>query len=236
MIYTDAQSLNFVEHHRKNSSGCSKIHVMSLHQTYFGKTVDWLAQHSKDDEQHIHVPELYIVWNQKMLWLAEVAENDPFQSEHFFWSDSGQFRDSVFLDTFVSGGETWMKEIDFLPSCNMAILSIEPFQSLELVVDSKGRSSPIRSTLVRLGAGNFGGDKCAVKLWSEKYIEKVHQLVEGGIFAGKEQSILADLCIENMRTCFLIRASEVKEINDMWFAMQPILHGVTRPVPRYIPP
>ena len=235
VIYTDAQSANFVEHLRTDSRGCSKIHVMSLYQTYFGKNVDWVAQHLKDDERNIHVPELYIVWSQKALWLAEVAEENPFQSEHFFWSDSGQFRDSVFLDTFVSVGETWTKEIDFLPSCNMALLSIEPFQSSELVVDSKGKNSPLRSTLVRVGAGNFGGDACAVKLWREKYIEKVHQLDEDGLFVGKEQSILGDVCIENMPNCFLIPASDVQDIGDKWFAMQPILHGVTRPVPRYNP-
>jgi len=36
--------------------------------------------------------------------------------------------------------------------------------------------------------------------------------------------------------CFLIEAQKVLETKDVWFAMQPVLHGSTKVVPEYVLP
>jgi len=207
----------------------------NLSHVYLAGKIDWKQQHDKDHEKHIHIPDLYVLWNQKSIWLADVAQRNPFLSKHFFWTDSGQFRDRTFLDKHFAFGEKWVKDIDFIPQCKVMFLSLNAYAPDELELDEKGRSRPFHSSRVTLGGGNFGGDSCAVRILKDLYVRKLFEYVANDLFAGKEQQIFPSVCVENKKLCFLIPASEVEDINDVWFALQPVLHGVIRPVPHYDP-
>jgi hypothetical protein len=208
--------------------------LQDLYELAISDHVDWEAQYRQDPEQQ-HSVGLYIVWNQKSFWLDGTALFNPFNSTHFFWADSGQFRDRDFLDAHVALHDRWVSNFDFIPSCTMAFLAVKKFLDAELVSrGSEEKSRPMDSRLIRLGGGNFGGDSCAINRWTSKFYEELLWYVAQGAFVGKDQPIYGSVCIDNEELCFLVDGEKVTGISDIWFAMQPVLHGVTKPVPQYI--
>ena len=235
VIFTDENSAPGITRLRSSSLGCTTIVLQNLHDLDTANMVDWELQHRQDPEQHIHSTELYIIWNQKSFWLDSTARINPFRSTHFFWADSGQFRDQNFLDAHLSSRDRWLTYTDFIPPCTMAFLAVEKFSESELAARrDEGKSRPLDSALVRLGGGNFGGDKCAVIRWKTKFQDELMRYVDQGVFVGKDQPMYGSVCIDHKDLCFVVNGDGVKEISDIWFAMQPVLHGVTRPVPQYI--
>lgn len=233
VVYTDSGTLEKIKRVREHSLGCTIIFIQPLFRTEIGKSVNWTQQKTLDPEASIHSEELYIIWNQKMLWLAEVAESNPYGSLQFFWADAGQFRDDYFFDTHILAGESWVSSVAFLPICRFAFLSIQPFTRTEVTLTADGTSLPLDSILVRLGGGNFGGDACAIIKMRQKFLRMLFRYVEAGVFAGKDQPLYGSICIENRDLCFLISGDDIKESRDIWFAMQPVLHGIIDPVPQY---
>lgn len=234
VIFTETSSVNNILKVRKESTGCTLLVLQPLKKTESSRITDWHLQHDKDPEKTRHSTELYIIWNQKAFWLELVAHLNPFKSQHFFWADSGQFRDTDFLDKYVSSSETWIKSPSFLPPCKMVFLSIEKFKTTELATTDDGQTAPLDSQLIRLGGGNFGGDNCAVSRFAALFRGQLHRYLEKHMFVGKDQPVYGSVCTSHLDACFIVDAKKVKEINDEWFALQPVLHGVTAPVPEYV--
>lgn len=234
VIFTDEKSAPDIARLRSATQGCTIMVLQNLYQLDIADQVDWEAQFRQDPEGQ-HSTALYIIWNQKSFWLDETSHSNPFSSTHFFWADSGQFRDRSFLDAHMSFRDRWVTHVDFIPSCTMAFLAVEKFLDSELVTRGGAhRSRPLNSMLVRLGGGNFGGDSCAINRWTPKFHEELLWYIDQGAFVGKDQPIYGSICIDNEDLCFVVDGDKVTEISDIWFAMQPVLHGVTKPVPQYI--
>ena len=236
VIFTDDTTSGLIVRERSKSLGCTIVFIENLFETKLGNSVDWTVQHDLDAEKVYHSPEAYIIWNQKSIWVAEVASRNPYASTHFFWADSGQFRDKIFLNAYLSPAENWISSYGFIPTCKMVFLAIQKFELRELTVDERGRSFPLDSLLVRLGGGNFGGDRCAVLKWRDVFLKEFAWYMKNGVFVGKDQPIYGSACITHRDMCFIVDGSKVKQSNDIWFAMQPVLHGVTHPVPQYVLP
>ena len=98
VIFSDWDSLKRIIALRRNSRGCTLLVRQKLSDTEMFHLTDWDSQHSIDPEKAKHHVALYIIWDQKPLWMEAVAKQNPFQSTHFFWADSGQFRDDVFSE------------------------------------------------------------------------------------------------------------------------------------------
>jgi hypothetical protein len=105
------------------------------------------------------------------------------------------------------------------------LLSIEPFNACELETDSRGRAAFLSSLNHRIGGGNFGGDADAIHNWYKRYYEKLIDYHREGLFVGKDQPIMASVCLQNFEFCKIISAGSVHEAADPWFAMQPVLHN-----------
>ena len=235
VIFTDEQTSRAIVKLRRKSNGCTILVIQSLEQSEIFGLTNWHGQHDKDPEKFRHSIELYVVWNQKSLWLEQVANVNPFSSSHFFWADSGQFRDGVFLDNHVLSGR-WIHVPTFLPSCRILILSIEKFRVSELERSDAGFTHPLDSELVRLGGGNFGGDACAVCRFAELFRIQIRRYLNMSYFAGKDQPIYGSVCTSWRDMCFIVEAKRVLQATDPWFALQPVLHGDTAPVPEYVLP
>ena len=233
VIYTDIKSVASIAQARQNKKGCTIIVVQPVHESEIYGLVDWTHERERDPEKYIHSIELYIIWNQKILWLEQVANVNPYHSSHFFWADSGQFRDQTFIDTYVTSGENWVKSADYLPTCKMLFLSIEYFMRDELSYDDDHSTTPLTSDKVRLGGGNLGGDACAVRRFAYLFRSELRHYLRKKYFIGKDQPIYGSICTTWRDACFIVDAHKVPESQNPWFALQPVLHGVTRPVPQY---
>lgn len=234
VIFTDANTLKDIHSLRRLAKGCTLIVLQNLNETKASMLTDWERQYAIDHEKH-HSPALYIIWAQKAFWLASVARVNPFRSSYFFWADAGQFRDDRFQRRYLSNPWTkWVRYTNFIPRNRVAFLSIEPFTEDELQLHTDGFGPILSSALVRLGGGNFGGDARAVSLFAHLYSSEFHRYLQAGAFVGKDQPIFGSICITYSTACYIVDSRKVKKIADPWFAMQPVLHGVSKPVPGYI--
>ena len=222
VVFTDSASLHDVQNARSASNGCTAIIVRELEATHTAKLLDWEEQINEDPEGKLHSYALYIIWNQKSDWLLEAASTNYFNSTHFFWTDSGQFRDDNFLGR-LGENEKWVKCLDF-PAHRIVLLSIEPFDECELRLDNQGRAAFITPLKFRLGGGNFGGDAEAIRVWRKLYYKKLLEYHNEGIFVGKDQPIMGSVCLENSDLCTIVDGRQIEKVKDIWFAMQVVLH------------
>ena len=235
IVVTDASGEERIASAREKSEGCTLVILDELNNTEIYGVTDWKLQQNKDPEAAIHSIELYIIWNQKAIWLEMSVEHNPFQSAYFFWADSGQFRNSRFFQSYMTPKEKWVAAPGNIPKCKVMFLSIEKFEPHELVEDTDGMTPPLDSTLVRLGGGNFGGDACSILNFAPLFRETMRHYLALNRFIGKDQSLYGSTCTTWPSVCFLVDGQKVSEIDDIWFALQPVLHGTTWPVPEYKP-
>ena len=237
VVFTDQRTLeqlpllNSKYSWRKHAS-CTVFVIADLRESDLWKKYDWERQLQLDPERDLHSTELYVIWNTKMLSLSDVAMVNPFNSKYFFWADAGQFRDDQFLSRALSRtNRIWIRSTNFIPSCKMVFLAVKKFVEEELQLDHTGTSKIQYHS--RLGGGNFGGDYCAVSIWRRLYLDKIDDYIQSGNFAGKDQHLFASVCIEMKHLCHIIDGSRIRNINDVWFAMQPVLHGDEEVIPIY---
>ena len=238
VVFTDAQTFSYLRTLRPSKDSCAIFIIQNLNETYTAGLTSWSRQLKLDPEAGIHYPELYIIWNQKSDWLHTVAQKNPFKSTHFFWADSGQFRSqsfttSAWIRSFTTSA--WIRYTDFIPSGKILVLCIEHFKDHEIVLDSTGKVFFRDSTVSRLGGGTFGGDTDSVERWRELFYRKLQEYLKADIFAGKDQMIMASICIEHSDLCWMVDGDKVLEADNVWFALQPILAGKTQQIPIYIP-
>ncbi len=232
VIFTQEEHVENFSHQRHRSKGSTLLVLSSLDDS-FDNWVDWDEQYRLDPEKQFHATsDLYKIWNQKSDLVAETARYNPFNSTHFFWTDIGQFRDDFFMNKYLKPELTWIKAPHVVPPRKIIFLAIEKFQKSELKFLANGKSRTLNSTLVRLGGGNFGGDRITVRKWALLFRRKLYEYVQLGAFAGKDQPIYGSVCIES-RICHIVDALAVRESADPWFAMQPVLHGDVHDIPVY---
>ena len=234
VIFTNLQTLPALKSLRRSTASCTLFVVQDLANTYTASLASWYKQHNLDPEKRIHSAELYIIWNEKSEWLGMVAEKNPFNSTHFFWADAGQFRSEVSMRSCVHSG-VWIRHTSFIPPKKVLLLSIQSFKPHELFLDDSGKSLLFDSRIIRLGGGNFGGDRESSLLWRTRFYKKLQEYLAAGVFAGKDQPIMASVCVEFPSQCYMVEGKKVVETDDVWFALQPILSGATRHIPTYIP-
>ena len=240
VIFTTETELQALQEMRQASAGCSVFVIQALQETFTYQSFNWTLQAMKDPEKEFHQSTyLYVIWNEKSHWLLQSSRLDPFQSDYFFWTDSGQFRNTTeFKISQIGIHRTWIQTISFIPYGKIVVLSILPFTCIELTLDRRNHTIHFDTRKARLGGGNFGGDKNAVEKWHRVYYRVLERYFEEEAFAGKDQVIMATSCIENKEMCHIIDADKVVrtgKVSDPWFALQPVLHGELDVVPLYSP-
>jgi len=234
VIFTDSKSLDVIKQLRARSlyAACTVYHTEEIVSVFAANLTDWKHQFILDWEREVHKrEELYIIWNQKSDWLLRAAKLNIFHSKYFFWADSGQFRDRVFYRTLFGAGMHWIRRDD-IPDDKILALAILEFRPCQLQL-MNGKSPIIDPLSVTIGGGNFGGTLQAIERWHKLYYAKLVDVINTGTFAGKDQPIMAAVCIENPALCHLVSSSEVKGARNSWFAMQPLLHGSSK-MPIYV--
>lgn len=235
VIFTDSKSLRAVRKARSLSlrAKCSRYIVQELEDTYTANLTDWRKHTKLDPEIRIHKDYfVYLIWNQKSDWLLQALTLNPFQSEHFFWADSGQFRDNRFFTSLKRSDWFWIvQKNNFIADGKVLLLAVEYFTPCELLTPTDAN---LKSDTVRIGGGNFGGDARALRKWRKHFYEELQRYINQGYFAGKDQPIMSSTCLRFEDLCQMIASDRVEGINDKWFAMQPVLHG-TSIIPIYNP-
>jgi hypothetical protein len=169
---------------------------------------DFEKQHALDPEKHMHYPELYALWSSKVWFAFTAAAHNPFSSQYFMWIDAGVFRSKSYskwpsprkLETALNacGRDDCILLSDVSQSAN----SDETHWGSNWTVDPgphqafHGRDK-LEGLRDQLQGAVFAGRGSAMVWWTLGYYSVMHDHVQHGVFAGKEQNIFDDLMVRN---------------------------------------
>lgn len=213
------ESLTHVIHETLNDTSMARNYPASV----------WEYQHSIDRETGWPHADLrvYWIWNEKSRWLQTAAERNPFNSSYFFWLDIGGVRDGS--SDLLDGPALVRPEVTAaLPRHSVILMMMYPFVDEELEVDAHTMAS--RSTFVnvdRIAGTSFGGTRDAVIAWSSAFYTVLARLLRTGVFAGKDQNVMAMTCVESPQLCYFIKPRKTSRYSgNVWWFFTRFLHGL----------
>ncbi|OQV12713.1 hypothetical protein BV898_13034 [Hypsibius exemplaris] len=179
-IYTESEYESYFKSLRKDHLNRTKIVVKPFTALKMSKNMNlWMAQREMDHER-LHTPELYVIWNEKVNFLAETIRDNAFDSDYFLWTDIGSFRDprrtpelATYPDTEVANHALGTSKVFFLQMYNFTPgeMHLSPVNGLP-THDFRYND--------RLGGAVLGGHRNAVLRYEKIYYETLSKMVELG--------------------------------------------------------
>lgn len=219
VIFCDEASFAQLTELRSGLEDITKIYIMPLNETVCGRpNLDeiWKTDWSRDIERSIHHPNLYIIWNEKSMFVFRAMARDPFQTEFFCWCDIGCFRDSEELHYFQ---KEWPSRA-FLEQASkdkMYFLNITPFEESDFIVLENGLTQSFER-VTRIGATIFIGHRTAFQHWIQLYYKTMDRYITNDYFAGKDQNIIATMYVLYPELFKLV--TPVPGEGNPWFYLQ----------------
>ena len=199
--------------------------VLSLADTTCARLADWDAEHGRDPEADIHTTPLYVVWNEKSEFVRRAMEMNPFGTDAFAWCDVGCFRSDLNLSKFSRWPEG--ARLNASDEERLTLLCIQPFEPRDLVVDERTRLPRSFDNELRVGGTIMVGHRRAWERWIPAYYATLRRYIDVGMFAGKDQSVMASLVILRPDLVTLFAPSHEPAHGDPWFFLQPLFSEVT---------
>ncbi len=167
-------------------------------------------QHKLDPEKTIHSPDLYVLWNIKTYIMNKIAQENPFNSKMFVYTDSGAWRNEPLLDW---PNELFIKNISNLIQDRILLSQISDLQ--------KNIYFPFVDIIQ---AGFFMGSKIAISNFEASFWEIHDQHFDNGLFIGKEQTTINIFAFKKNKSnpIAILKSSNtncMKKV-DVWFFYQ----------------
>lgn len=215
LIFTDKESHDRLLDLRKDFKHNTKIIVHSLDKFYTYKYLEhWKKDILRDHEipRVKHSIELYMIWNEKSMFLKRAIEMNPFETEYFCWSDIGMVR----TDDTIEYIKQYPVIDDTIDKNKVYLLNIQHVFSHKDIFPEL--ASERYRHLNAIGGTVFFGHKNVLLTWIAKYYEMLQEFVHKNYFAGKDQSLMACVYVKNSNMINLIRPQPCP-ISDPWFYM-----------------
>lgn len=213
IIYTDSCSYEFIKEMRKNFLDKTKIIILTLKDFYTYKYLEnWKKHLEIDHEKNLHNIELYMIWNEKPMFLQKSIEINPFNTEIFIWTDVGMMREQYYIKLIKYFPND--EKIKRLKKDKVYLLNLDNF------IKDEDYNIKIPTEKYRylncIGGGVIAGHKNSLKIMIYEYYLMLDKFMENNYFAGKDQSIYANLCLKNKDLFELIKPEE-SPFNNKWF-------------------
>jgi hypothetical protein len=176
----------------------------------------WQKDIQRDVERSIHNPNLYIIWNEKSMFVQRAMSLNPFDTEFFMWCDIGCFRNAEEIPLFQ---KEWPSK-DFLRSARrdkMYFLNITPFEERDFTVLANGLTRSFEYD-TRIGATMFLGHKDIFETWIELFYKYMNVYMVKDYFTGKDQNIIATMYVLHPELFRLVHPVEGQ--GNPWFYLQ----------------
>ncbi|OQV12712.1 hypothetical protein BV898_13033 [Hypsibius exemplaris] len=194
-IYTESQYESYFLSLRKDHLDRTKIVIKPFTALKMYQKMDLWIEQKKMDHERLHTPELYVLWNEKLSFLAETIKDNTFDSDYFLWTDIGSFRDprraaalTTYPDTEITRRTLGSNKVFFL-------------QMYDFTAEEK-ELNPVNGLPkhdfrydVRLGGAVLGGHRNAVLHYQQIYHEIMDKMINAGRFVGKDQNIMSSVAI-----------------------------------------
>lgn len=211
VVFTDEPSI-FAPYY---SSGL-RIQTIDLketaHQILLWNDEYWNYQYKMDPEKNMHQGfKLYWIWALKTYFVQTSVDINPFMSQYYMWLDIGIFRSSNYYDLDIS------RVYPPQPFKLNSVYYGQPhsFYADDLKLNEAGKCMTDFRFKDRLAGGLFIVHRSFAHAWNSKYLAMMNEYRARDWFAGKDQSLLATMCIEQPLDCMIVRASWTP--GDPWY-------------------
>ena len=212
VIFCDHTSFEFIKSLRKNFISKTILIQIEIEDLYCYKFVDyWKKDFERDTEKHIHNINLYIIWNEKPMFVRKAMNLNAFNSEFFMWCDIGCFRNKEELELF----EYEFPSKAFMETAKrdrMYFLNIEPFNSGDFDISTDFQH------VNRICAALCIGHHDIYEEYVDIYYKYLNMYMNKNNFAGKDQNIIASMYVCHPEMFELVQP--VIGEGNPWFYLQ----------------
>jgi hypothetical protein len=172
----------------------------------------WEEEYKKDFEKN-HSPDLYKVWYEKKEFVKRAIRLNPFGHTKFVWCDVGICRTDetmLWMMNFANG--------DRISEDRMMLLQIDEFKPADYEVQADGLKGAFLQEN-RVGGGIQAASAQTWLTWSDKYDAMMQRYLEAKRFVGKDQHIMASVCVEypDLVQCIQPPEGRYRDPRQMWF-------------------
>lgn len=194
VIFTDEKSKELIANFRQKHIDKTYIIILPIDQFYTYRYIEhWKKDLERDHEKvRNHSAELYMIWNEKSMFVKHAIDINPFDTEYFCWSDIGMIRKPQY-GQFIN---EYPKVRDDIDKNKIYLLNIM-YQFNEDDFNFKELATERYRHLNAIGGGVIYGHIDVFLLWIEKYYEMLEEFVRQDLFAGKDQSLMACVYVKN---------------------------------------
>ena len=220
VIFTDSQSYPTFKELRKNATFRTTFYVYDtvwslLKELEVKRNRSYLHNYQyrqyELESEKFHTPNMYAVWNLKAYIAKKVADENPYGSAFFIYTDSGAWREKVY--------PMW-PDVSFVKQVAATIHDLPLFGQVGYGVYNFPWDDIIEATW-------FAGSAEAFALYYEKYYKVHDERLDKDMFIGKEQALMNLVVFgpERSGTNRLLNSSrihfwEMSECGDRWFLYQ----------------
>lgn len=192
----------------------TEVRVLAWEEFFVYKFLDkWKEHHALDREKSYHSPQLYMLWAEKSAFLSSVAQRDPFETSFFYWIDVGYVRSRAKGERYAAASWPNVETLRRFP--RILLLQVGKFSPAQCSAAKKSASGVFEAT-ISVGGGFFGGHKKFIEPWREAFYAMLTRFFDAGLFAGKDQSLMAHVAIQSPSLVHLVEP-QPKGDEDLWF-------------------
>jgi len=219
VIYTDSnETAQFLAQYRKNFVEKTKIIVEDVKHLYCHQYYDyWTKDLQRDHEKSYHNQELYIIWNEKTMFMYKAYILNYFKTDFYAWVDIGMVREQRYLELLESFPSP--NRLASLKKDKAYILLIQAFTHEEINVQTP---SEIFRYKDRIGGGMILCHQDVIEKWTSEYYKMMRSFMEADMFAGKDQSIMANLFVKyksDLIEIVIPKPIDFTVMDNVWFHM-----------------
>lgn len=170
-----------------------------------------LIQIKLDRERRKHSADLFAIWNSKSFIVSKIANENPYKSSAFIYSDAGAWRENILFD--------WPDEKSVLKLMDLLDNRILFGQISNLFIKKWlfGHDGDF------IEGGFFMGSKQAIKNFEFNFWNLHDERLEQNLFVGKDETLMNILTFEK-KTNSIVRLNTQNECSknyfDIWFFYQ----------------
>lgn len=213
IIFTDEQSYEKLHKLRIKYLEKTVIIIKPLENLYCYQFMDYWEKDFNRDHERMHHPYLYIIWNEKSMFMLQAVKINPFNTNYYAWTDIGMVRDTEYIPHISKYPN---KEIiKTLKKDKIYLLNLNDFSDNDLQYSAPTELFRYQNN-VRTGGGVILGHKDIIPVWTNEYYKMMNEFIQNNYFAGKDQSIMSNLYLK-YRDIFIELIKPINSPINYWF-------------------
>lgn len=213
IIFTDEQSYEKLYKLRSRYLEKTAIIIKPLEQLYCYKFIDYWDKDFERDHERIHHQNLYIIWNEKSMFMLHALKINPFNTDYYAWTDIGMVRDIDYI-SYISKYPN-KDIIKTLKKDKIYLLNLNDFTEKELTYNTPNELYRYEHN-VRIGGGIILGHKDIIPVWTNEYYKMMFEFMQHNYFAGKDQSIMSNVYLK-YKDKFIELIKPINSPINIWF-------------------